>query len=524
MNKKSIGLISAIFLGVSCVIGSGWLFSPFKTAAIAGPSALITWVVSGLVMLLLALCFAEVASLYPKRGLSAILPSLSHNKFFGFPFAIANWFGIVAVIGLESDATVQYLINLTPQFKDYLFDNNQLTWTGNSLSIALVIIYALLNFWGAKALTKANNVLSVIKVIIPIVTALAFIGVAFHSGNFTVVNGSFVPYGIPSIVGAILTTGIIVSFNGFQSIVSFASEIKKPERNIPLALVISLLLCLGIYLLLQTAFIGAVPPDMLSKGWHALQFSAPMIQLSMLIGFSSLTSIIYFGATLAPSGAGIAFTGTATRMFTAMSRSGQMPKVFDTSHPKYNFSRRSLVANTVLAILFLILFRSWSQLAEFLSLFHILSYLPIPIALCVFRNALFTRSYSFRLWQGRLISLVVFTIFTYLFTLGHIKTITEIFASFLVLQVLFIAVNTKNMKEIFSAIKQCAGILVYFTGLFLLTKISPTQHPDANGLVFAGAVIVFSIICFYGLIRYQPNNATELSAEQKFIADQATAP
>ncbi|MBS0352183.1 MAG: APC family permease [Proteobacteria bacterium] len=522
MHKKNIGLISATFLGISCVIGSGWLFSPFKTAAIAGPSALITWIFSGLVMLLLALCFAEVASLYPKRGLSAIIPSLSHNKFFGFPFAIANWFGIVAVIGLEADATVQYLMNLTPHLKPFLFSNNQLTWQGNCFSIALVLVYSLLNYWGARALTKANNVLSILKVIVPIVTALIFIAVAFHPSNFTAVNNSFVPYGIPSIVGAILTTGIIVSFNGFQSIVSFASEIKKPEKTIPLALIISLTFCLGVYLLLQVAFIGAIPPQMLAKGWHELQFSAPMIQLCLLIGFSSFASIIYFGATVAPVGAGVAFTGTATRMFTAMARSGQMPSYFNTSHHKYNVSRHSLIANTALSVIFLILFRSWSQLAEFISLFHIISYLPIPLALCVFRKAIVTRNYPFRLWGGHIIALLVFVIFTYLFTLGHIKTTSQILLAFLILQIIFIAVHVRSGQELFSAIQESLGILLYFAGVWLLTLISPTQNPNINGLEFAGLVVIFSVATFYFLIKYKTNNKAELSAEQKLFADQAT--
>jgi len=522
MSKKNIGLVSATFLGISCVIGSGWLFSPFKTAAIAGPAALITWVVSGVLMLLLALCFAEVASLYPKRGLSAIIPSLSHNKFFGFPFAIANWLGIVAVIGLEADATIQYLMNLTPQLKPLLYSHDQLTWAGNSLSIGLVIIYCLINYWGAKTLTKANNVLSILKVLVPIMTALVFISVAFHHENFISVNNSFLPYGYKSILGAILTTGIIISFNGFQSIVSFASEIKKPERTIPLSLVVSLLFCLAVYLLLQVAFIGAVPPDMLANGWHQLQFSAPMIQLSVLLGLSVFTSIIYFGATIAPSGAGVAFTGTSTRMFTAMARNGQMPSFFDTSHPKYNVSRRSLIANTVLAVLFLIMFRSWSQLAEFLSLFHVISYLPIPIALCVFRNAIVTRNYPFRLWGGRLVALIVFTLFTYLFTMGHLKTISDIFLLFIAFQVAFITLNVKSMGEAFYAIKQCLGIIIYFAGLWVLTFISPIRGTGINETLYTSIVIVFSIIAFFGLIKYKPNSAAELTEEQKFLADQAT--
>lgn len=523
MSKKNIGLISATCLGISCVIGSGWLFSPYKTAVIAGPAALITWIVSGTVMLLLALCFAEVASLYPKRGLSAIIPTLSHNKFFGFPFAIANWLGIVAVIGLEADATIQYLMNLTPHLKPYLYSNDQLTWAGNSLSIGLVIIYCLVNYWGARTLTKANNVISILKVLVPIITVMVFISVAFHPHNFTAVNNTFLPYGFKSILGAILTTGIIISFNGFQSIVSFASEIKKPERTIPLSLLISLLFCLGVYLLLQVAFIGAIPPEMLAnKGWQALEFSAPMIQLSVLLGLSVFTSIIYFGATIAPSGAGVAFTGTATRMFTAMSRNGQMPKLFDTSHPQYNVSRASLLANTVLAIFFLIMFRSWSQLAEFLSLFHVISYLPIPIALCVFRNAIVMRNYTFRLWGGRVIALFVFGMFTYLFTLGHLKTVTDIFLLFLGFQVIFIGIHVKSKADVVEAVKQCAGITVYFVGLWVLTYFSPSRNPNINDTFFTALVIVFSVAAFFGLIKYKPNSAAELTEEQKYLADQAT--
>lgn len=120
MSEKKIGFISATFLGVSSIIGSGWLFAPFRSAAVAGPGALIAWLVGAGLILLLALCFSEIASLYPKRGLTAIIPALSHNRYFGFPFAIASWLGIVAVIALEALASIEYLINLAPNTK-YLF-------------------------------------------------------------------------------------------------------------------------------------------------------------------------------------------------------------------------------------------------------------------------------------------------------------------------------------------------------------------------------------------------------------------
>src|SRR5690606_21459746 len=139
-----------------------------------------------------------------------------------------------AVIALEADATVQYLINLFPGMKEYFFHNEHLTMMGNSLSFSLVLFYCFINFWGAKVLARTNNIFAILKVIVPITTALMIIGVSFHKENFTIIGNSMVPYGFKSILSAILSTGIIIAFNGFQTVISFASEIEKPHRTIPL--------------------------------------------------------------------------------------------------------------------------------------------------------------------------------------------------------------------------------------------------------------------------------------------------
>ena len=145
------------------------------------------------------MCFAEIAALYPRRGLSAIIPTMSHNKYFGFPFAIANWLGVVAVIPLEATATVQYLITLAPQWSDYLFYEGALTPVGTLLSVLLVVLFSLVNFWGARSFIKTNNVFAIFKVIVPIVVALAIMFVSFHPCNLTSYRGTFTPYGWSSV-------------------------------------------------------------------------------------------------------------------------------------------------------------------------------------------------------------------------------------------------------------------------------------------------------------------------------------
>ena len=503
LNKNKIGLTSSVFLGVSAIIGSGWLFAPFKTAEIAGPAAVFSWIVGAILVLLLSFCFAEIAALYPKRGLSAIIPTLSHNKFFGFPFALANWLGVVGVIGLEADASVQYLIHLFPALVYYFFFNGELTVLGNCISITLVILFSLANYWGAKVLAKTNNILTVIKLIVPVMTALIVIAVAFSPENFVIQSDTLVPYGFRSIFLALVSSGIIVAFNGFQTVVSFASEIKQPHKVIPKALAWSIVICLAVYLLLQVAFIGALPSILVQNGWSQLSMSAPMVQLSLMLGLGMLTSIIYFGAVLAPSGAALAFTGTATRMFTAMARRGQMPRFFDAVHSVYKVSRRSLLVNTMIALLFVLLFRSWNRLAAVISMLHIVSYLPIPLALVVFRAQKPAKKYLFRVFAGKAIALFLFVVFTYLLTLIDPTLVAEFITFFVCSLAVYILMVERTVHDMLSACKSAGSLLVYFMGLLLLVEVLPDYLSD--GWLYNLVFLIFALFSFW-LMTKQPRS------------------
>ena len=508
MANKKIGLISAIFLGISSMIGSGWLFAAYKTAGIAGPAAIISWIVAAGIIILLALCFSEIASLYPIRGLSAVVATISHNKNFGFPFAIANWLGIVAVIALEADATIEYFINLFPHFKPYLFENNSLTLMGNGISVLLVVMFCLINYWGVQIMAKTNNILAVLKTFIPIVTAIVILTISFKTSNFTAVNNSFVPYGVGSIFTAIITCGIIISFNGFQTVISFASEIEKPHINIPLSIIISVSFCLVVYLLLQFAYIGAMPEAYLKKGWSNIVMNAPMVQLAGSLGLGFLSTIIYFGAFVAPSGTAIAFTGTASRMFTAMADNEQMPKFFAFVNPKVGLSRRSLLMNSLLAIIFILCFKNWSTLAIVLSLFHVMSYMPIPLALIIFRKYVTVEKYKFRFKGGATISLLLFIIFNFLIMYGSGPILFELVIILIVFQLIFIFSGSRTVKAILTGIGESLPVFLYFILLSILTKLSPENAAVIKGTWFYVIGIVFSVVMFYFLLFFQKKDGS----------------
>jgi amino acid transporter len=504
MERKKIGLISATFLGVSSIIGSGWLFAPYKTAQIAGPLAIITWVIGAGIILLLAFCFSEVAVRYPRRGLSAIVATLTHNEYFGFPFAIANWLGIVAVIALEADATVEYLITLSPTLTPIFFESGVLTFYGELLSAGLVFIYALTNYWGVQSLVKTNNILSVIKVFIPVITAIVIMSVAFHTENFTAVNNSIAPYGYSAIFTAIISTGIIIAFNGFQSVISFSSEIDNPRRNIPLSLTLSILVCLVIYLMLQVCFIAGVDNNQLNKvGWSGLQFDAPMVNLAAALGLGFFSTIIYLGAATAPLGTAMTFVGTSTRMFTAMSREKQVPAYFDNVHPKYGISRRSLVANIIFALIFIFAFKSWALLAQILTIFHVFSYLPIVLALVIFRKIPYKQGeLKFRIPFGKTIAFILFALFNYLLSYSNAVVALEVVSCFVIFQVIFIICSCRDLNAYSSALSKSAPIFIFLFALLALIWFSPTNSTYFGASTFIVISVLFSCVSFFYLTTF----------------------
>ena len=267
--------------------------------------------------------------------------------------------------------------------------------------------------------------------------------------------------------------------------------------------------CLAVYLLLQAAFIGAQPNTVVSQGWSNLKLHAPMIELVSFLGLGVLTSIIYFGATVAPVGSAVVFMGASSRMFTAMSRKKQMPAYFDHVNPVYRISRRSLLMNAAFSILFIVLFRSWSKLAQFLSLLHILSYLPIPIALVVFRNVTKAKYRSYILPFGKFISLFLFVFFTYLFALGEFEVVRDIMLLFLVLHVIFIVINRKQLSTVFEAVLKSALLCVYFVYLTAMCYFSPANYAYSSALgqwPYDLILVLSSVVFFFVLTRSERND------------------
>jgi amino acid transporter len=393
--RRHVGAWALMFTGLGSIIGSGWLFGAWRAAQLAGPGAIWAWVIGAVVILFIAITYAELGAMFPESGGMVRYGHYSHGSLVGFIAAWANWIAIASVIPVEAEASVQYMASWKWQWAQDLYHHasgpgaaGELSHAGLMIAAALVIVYFLLNYWSVKLFAKTNSAITLYKLVVPALTAIVLMATAFHPENFHVgAHGGPHAISLSAVLTAVAISGIVFSFNGFQSPVNLAGEARDPGRSVPFAVIGSILLAAIVYLLLQVAFIGAMDPGQLANGgWAALNYSSPFAQLALALNLNWLALLLYSDAFISPSGTGATYTATTARMIYGMERNGTLPAVFGKVHPRWGIPRPAMWLNLVVAYLFMFFFRGWAALAEVISVATIISYLTGPVSVAVLRR------------------------------------------------------------------------------------------------------------------------------------------
>lgn len=391
--RREVGSIALLLTGLGSIIGSGWLFGAWRAAGLAGPAAVWAWVLGAAVMTTIALTYAELGAMFPESGVTVRYGHYSHGSLVGFIAAWAIWISTVSSLPVEAEASVQYMASWPWRWAQELYvqvpgGNGELTTPGLAIAAGLVIVYFLLNFWSVKLFAHSNTVITTFKLVVPMATGLALIAAGFHAENFSVgVHGEPNSTNLAAVLTAVATAGIVFSFNGFQNPVNLAGEAREPARSIPFAVLGSILLATIIYVILQLAYLGAVPAALLAKaGWHGLDFRSPFAQLALIVNLNWLAVLLYADAFVSPSGTGIVYTAGTARMIYGMERNGTLPQVLGRLHPVYGVPRPAMLFNLIVSFLFLFFFRGWGTLAAVISAALIISYLIGPVSALALRR------------------------------------------------------------------------------------------------------------------------------------------
>ena len=390
--RRDVGPMALMFTGLGSIIGSGWLFGAWNAARLAGPGAIWAWVLGAAIIMTIALTYAELGAMFPETGGMVRYGHYSHGSLVGFVAGWANWIAIVSVIPVEAEASVQYMSGWKWQWAQDLYHvtagKGELSHTGLGIAAVLVVMYFLLNFWSVKLFARSNTVITIVKLVIPAATGVALIASGFHSENLSVgAHGGTHANDFAAILTAVATAGIVFSFNGFQSPVNLAGEARNPGRSIPFAIIGAILIATVVYVLLQIAYLGAVPPDLLAKaGWHGINFSSPFAELAVIVNLNWLAILLYADAFVSPSGTGMTYTASTARMIYGMERNGTLPKIFGRIDPKWGVPRPAMWLNLAVSFLFLFFFRGWDSLAAVISVATIISYLTGPVSVMTLRR------------------------------------------------------------------------------------------------------------------------------------------
>src|SRR5580693_3798068 len=227
--KRELGLIGATWASETSIIGSGWLFAPLGAALLVGGGAVVDWIVAGIVVIVLALCHAELGGMYPVSGGTARFPHFAFGSVAGIGFGFFSYVQAVTIAPIECYAFMQYAAHFWPSIYDSTKGN--VTGVGFVLTIVLMAVFVAVNFLAMRIFARVNNVITWWKVAIPVLTIIVLL-THWHSGNFTA-GGSFLPGGIRALFAALPAAGIVFAYSGFEQCDQLAGEIKNPGRNLP---------------------------------------------------------------------------------------------------------------------------------------------------------------------------------------------------------------------------------------------------------------------------------------------------
>lgn len=524
--KRQFSPFTLFLLTMNAIVGSGWLFAPYYAAKIAGPGALLSWVIGGMAASLIALTYAELAAMLPVAGGTAHIPQLSHGPLASFILSWIAWLTTLMLTPIEVQAVIQYASLFIPTLMHEVNGAPMLSVMGYTTAALLMALLCIINIFSYRGLVRFNFILCIFKFSVIIITIFAIVNGRFISQNFAGFTDLLQDQqGWHAIFSAVATAGIVLAFNGFKSGVEMAGEAENLSIAMPIATIGSVLACLLIYLGLQVCFIGALDPQTLQHGWQALEFKGdigPFVGLTIALGLFWLLKLLYVNAIISPLGAGLVYVTATSRILYAMSRIGYVPK-FLSKLNKQKFPMWAIVANFCIGMFSFLPLPGWQAMVNFLISAIVISYAMGPIALLSLRQSLPHKVRPFKLPYARVISFLAFYACN-LFSYWTGWETNSKLALMLLLGICVFALSCLygNFKITLKEVKSGLWVIPYLSGLILISWLG--TYGGINVIPFGFDFVVIAafsvVILFLALHTSAPITMDEV---EEFLLAEAHA-
>ncbi|WP_255947778.1 APC family permease [Streptomyces odontomachi] len=381
--RRDLGFWSLTGVAFGGIIGSGWLFGAFYAAALAGPAAVLSWIIAGVAVMLIAVVLIELGAGTPQAGGMVRWPLLANGPLAGNLIGWAMLLAVASTMAAQTSAIVQYADRYLPG----LYVDDAMSAEGKVVGAVLLAALVLLNSFGVKLFARLNLLVTVIKVAVPLITVVTLLLSSFHPGNVSA-GGGLAPQGWSAVLTAIAGGGIIYALNGFAAPIELSAEARNPRRDIPRAVLTAIGLSVVLNVVLQVTFVLAVPSERLGPGgWAGLSFASPYGELALLLNLGWLATVIYADAVLSPSGSTYVIVAAGGRETYAVAKNGGLPKLFTHVDEGAGVPRNALALNFVLSMVCLLPSSRWQQIIAVVGVLALLTYSLCTVAAATFRTA-----------------------------------------------------------------------------------------------------------------------------------------
>lgn len=505
--KREVGLVGLMWASMGSIIGSGWLFGAQEGLIAAGPAVIFAWVIGAVCLLVVALVHAELGAMFPVSGGTARFPHYAFGGGVGASFGWFSWLQAATVAPIEVSAMITYAQHYSWAHSWVKPENGVLTATGIIVAVILMAIFTAINFMGVRLLATTNSAMTWWKVAVPLLVIIVLSFKNFDPGNLHAANG-FAPKGLKGVLEAVSTGGIIFSYLGFEQADQLAGEARNPKRDIPYAIIGSMLIGTVLYVLLQIAFLFSLPSAAIGKTWtdkseHAYYtlFTSPFAEIATLLSLGWLAAIIYLDAIISPAGTGIIYTTGSSRVAYGLSRNGYVPSVFEWTNAR-GVPWVGLIAAFITGCICFLPFPSWQSLVGLITSASVLMYAGAPLSLSVFRKRLPDQERPYRLPAAEILSPVAFAVSSLIILWTTWDTDWKLGVAILIGYVILIANRVLKLNEHQPMIdwRASAWLPAYILGMGVIVYISsfgPLDNPVLPFLWDMLVTVVFSFAIFY---------------------------
>lgn len=326
--KRAVGALDLTALGIGAVIGTGIFVIIGEGIGLAGPAVILSFVLAAVTCVFSALCYAELASSIPVSGSAYTYAYATLGELVAW---IIGWdlileYGVsVAAVAVGWGGNLNEFLENTFSFSlpESIATSPSDGGVVNLPAVFIVLAVMFVLSRGVRETAKANLIMVGIKLLILAFFIVVAFATAFNSDNLT----PFAPHGTDGVVSAAAV--IFFAYIGFDAVSTGAEEAKEPRRDLPLAIIGSLVICTIIYILVSVAAVGSLDAKSLQES------DAPLAAvLDEGAGISWAASLLAFGALVAITSVMLTIFYGQTRIFFAMARDGLMPRGIAKVNPR----------------------------------------------------------------------------------------------------------------------------------------------------------------------------------------------